>query len=174
MTGGSPIAEIIEAGVAHAAVIAVLHRDCLGEAWSQASVAQLLALPGAFALIAIDDAGRPAGFAICLGAGESAPEDVELLAIGVVPDRRRRGVGSTLLSECLLRSARAGAQAMLLEVAEDNRIACAFYGRFGFSRFGRRADYYGPGRDAVLLRCEVTAQAGAPHAAARSRRFLSN
>lgn len=160
MTGKPSITEITDADVTHAAVISALHRNCLGKAWSSGSVARLLALPGAFALIAIDDTGRPAGFALCLGPGEDAPEDIELLAIGVLPGRRRCAVGRTLLSECLLRVARCGAQAMILEVAEDNLAARVFYDRFGFGQFGRRVDYYGCGSDAILLRCQVLARTG--------------
>ena len=44
-----------------------------------------------------------------------------------------------------------GAERMLLEVEVDNASAIALYDRFGFEPIARRTDYYGPGRDALVM-----------------------
>ena len=41
--------------------------------------------------------------------------------------------------------------AILLEVREANRAAIALYRAFEFRDEGKRADYYGPGQDALLM-----------------------
>ncbi|NJM92881.1 MAG: hypothetical protein HC861_09915 [Rhodospirillaceae bacterium] len=64
------------------------------------------------------------------------------------PDARPDRVGAT-----------AGLRTLFLEHAAGNEAAGALYGRFGFSRIGRRRAYYerrGGGReDAVTLRCDL-------------------
>jgi ribosomal protein S18 acetylase RimI-like enzyme len=145
---------VIEVGPAQAPVVAALHARTvaadMGGAWDADWVARVLALPGAFAAVA--EEGEPLGFALCLPAGEAT----DLVAIGVVPQRRRRGVGRRLLEHCLARAAAAGAARLMLEVAADNASAAAFYRAAGFTEVGRRPRYYraGPGgapRDALIL-----------------------
>jgi ribosomal-protein-alanine N-acetyltransferase len=149
--------EVIAAGPAHAAIVAALHaatmaaEDAPGEGWSAGWVARILALPGAAAALA-ETEGGPAGFAICLPAGEA----FDLLAIGVLLGQRRRGIAARLLAHCEQRARAAGARRLMLEVAEDNADARAFYARAGFAETGRRRGYYRarPGaapRDALVF-----------------------
>jgi ribosomal-protein-alanine N-acetyltransferase len=88
------------------------------------------------------------GYSVCwIVAGES-----HLLNIAVRPDARGRGVGSALLGECMLRSARAGAGRIHLEVRAGNTPAIRMYEREGFTPLGIRRGYYAEtGEDAVLL-----------------------
>ncbi len=140
------------AGAADAAVIAALHERCLGEAWQAASVARLLALPGAFALIAAaPPPAGPVGFILCV----PSPPDIDVAAIGVLPDRRRAGLGGRLLDAAVAMARAGGAASLMLEVADDNAAALALYHRRGFVPAGRRPGYYrGPEgrRDALVLR----------------------
>jgi len=147
-------AELTEAGPAHAEIVAALHAATIaaddGGAWSGEWVARILALPGAFAVLAL--APGPIGFALCLPAGAAT----DLVAIGVMPEARRRGLGRRLLAHCLARAKRAGAERMMLEVAADNAPALAFYRDAGFAEAGRRPRYYrspsaGSARDALVL-----------------------
>ena len=48
-----------------------------------------------------------------------------------------------------------GAAAMFLEVATSNIGAAALYRAAGFADAGQRRNYYGTGRDALLLRCTL-------------------
>lgn len=152
---------VIAAGPAHAAVVAALHaatmaaEDPAASAWSAEWVARILALPGAAAALALEPGaeGGPVGFALCLPAGEA----FDLLAIGVLPARRRAGIARRLLARCEEAARAAGAQRVMLEVAEDNAPACAFYAGAGFTQAGRRRGYYrarvpgGAARDALVL-----------------------
>ena len=146
---------LIQADGAYAEILARLHAATIGagdarEGWSAEFVTRLLALPGTFAFVAL--APDPAGFVLCLPAGEA----VDIAAIGVVAAARRRGVGRGLVESCIAEAGRAGAQRLMLEVAADNAPALGFYRALGFEETGRRAGYYlaeprSHPRDALIL-----------------------
>ena len=125
----------------HAATLAAIHAEAFppGERWDMAAFAGLLGMPGACGLL--DEAG---GFILAREAGGEA----EVLTLAVMPVVRRRGVGGRLLTAMLAQLA----CPVFLEVAADNLAALALYLRVGFSECGRRRSYYGPGRDALVLR----------------------
>jgi ribosomal-protein-alanine N-acetyltransferase len=155
MTTGAMIAEsvnITESGDPGA--LADLHALCFDEAWSRDAVAGVLGGPGAFGLIA-RAGGRARGFAL----GRAVGDGCELLAMGVLPTQRRRGLGRALLARVLARAAAAAAAAVFLEVAEDNRAARALYHAAGLRLVGRRKGYYrrrgGPPMTALVLRLEL-------------------
>ena len=138
---------IESAGAAALELLAALHGRCFPQGWPREAFAKLLATPGAFALLAIDDDGEPTGLAL----GRAAAGEAEILTLGVLPDARRRGAGRALV-EALAAEARArGAGELFLEVADDNLAARALYLALGFAQVGRRPGYYGP-RDALVLR----------------------
>ena len=144
--------KIAVAGPAHVELVAALMVASAGEAWSAREVGRVLAMPGALGLIATQlGESEPVGFALSLWAGG----ECELLSIGVLPERRRAGVARALLAEAVSRAADAGARRMVLEVAEDNAAARAFYDAAGFSTAGRREGYYrapeSTPRDALIL-----------------------
>jgi ribosomal-protein-alanine N-acetyltransferase len=92
-------------------------------------------------------AGRVVGYAGLFQAGAEA--DVQTVA--VARSAQGRGIGR-LLVEALVAAARSrGADVLHLEVRADNADARALYDRLGFEVVGRRPDYYGRGRDAVLM-----------------------
>ncbi|GAB3624366.1 hypothetical protein GCM10027418_24500 [Mariniluteicoccus endophyticus] len=79
----------------------------------------------------------------------------DLNRIVVATDSRGRGIGRTL-AETGVRAARdVGCDEMLLEVRHDNAPALALYTALGFAEIACRADYYGPGLDAVILRLDL-------------------
>lgn len=129
---------IVEAGPAEAAVLSALYESAFAEAWAPDQLAQLLAGPGVFALIALDEAGEPVGYAL----GRVAADEAELLSIALLPDRRRRGGGRLLLDALMERCTAAGAATLFLEVAIDNAAALALYRGVGFHEAGRRKGYY--------------------------------
>jgi ribosomal-protein-alanine N-acetyltransferase len=146
--------EIVEAGPGHTAVLARLHRKCLGVAWSGQSIGDLLALPGSFALLALAGAGgKPAGFALCIPGGDG----IEIAALGMLPRQRRRGGGRRLVEAIVARATADGVSEIALEVAEDNLPAQRLYGACGFVTIARRPGYYaargfGDRRDALVMR----------------------
>jgi ribosomal-protein-alanine N-acetyltransferase len=118
-------------------VLSALHRACFAEAWDEAALASLLAMPGALALLATSHE-EPLGFVILRAiAGEA-----EILSIGVRPQARRRGIGRRLLAAAVDVAEAAGAEQLFLEVAADNIQARGLYLGDGFSEVGRRPNYY--------------------------------
>ncbi len=143
-----------EAGPLDARVIAELHLQCFadglgGAAWSAASIAKVLSLPGSYAYLAVvapekaavqAAAATPAlaGFLLArILAGES-----EILSLGVAPAWRRHGATRALLRAAMERTGRAGAARTLLEVAEDNMAAHGLYAAEGFALVKRWPRYY--------------------------------
>ncbi|MGL4967329.1 MAG: ribosomal protein S18-alanine N-acetyltransferase [Inquilinus sp.] len=145
---------IVEAGPAEAAVLSALYETAFAEAWAPDQLAQLLAGPGVFALIALDDAGEPAGYAL----GRVAADEAELLSIALLPGQRRRAGGRLLLDALIDRCAAAGAETLFLEVATNNAAALALYRGAGFREAGRRKGYYKAGPavvDAIVMKRDL-------------------
>jgi ribosomal-protein-alanine N-acetyltransferase len=119
-----------------------IHKEAFGwEAWDQKALGEVLQMPGAGGLMAVDAQHgdrQKLGFLLYLLVAETA----ELLTIAVRPGSRRAGVASGLVEHFLARAAATGAKRALLEVAEDNAAARSLYARLGFTLEGRRADYY--------------------------------
>jgi len=146
-------AEIRPVGALDLALVAALHAACFADGWSAASIAALLAGPGAFGLVAaVGD--QPGGFILV----RPAADEAEILAIGVLSGLRRRGLGRDLLAAATARLAAEGVRRLLLEVAEDNIAARRLYQRAGFAPVGRRPGYYrerGVATAALILAREI-------------------
>lgn len=125
-----------------------------GEAWSSAQLGATLAMPTCWGRLALLGT-QEAGFSLCRAAG---PE-VEVLLIAVSPAARRQGVGHRLLLRSQEDAIARGATEIFLEVREDNFAAKYLYERAGFSKVGRRPEYYsgkdGSRRAAITMRLAV-------------------
>jgi [ribosomal protein S18]-alanine N-acetyltransferase len=113
-------------------------------------MAQMMAMAGFFGFVAWED-GEPLGFVLALDLGG----ECEILALGVVPGRRRAGTGSALLAAVCEEVLSRGVHSVFLEVAADNAAARALYAVGGFVQIGRRPNYYrrpGGPVDALVLR----------------------
>jgi ribosomal-protein-alanine N-acetyltransferase len=109
----------------------------VGTAWSALSLAEVMALPGAFGFLALAGA-VPVGFLL----GQALFEAAEVLSLGVLTGHRRAGHARRLLRAAAAEAGRRGAQQLHLEVAENNRGARAAYEALGFAPTGRRRNYY--------------------------------
>ena len=127
----------------HAALMAGMHRICFAEPWDEAAMAGLLAMPGAFGLLAGEVS--PRGFILC----RTAADEAEVLTLLVLPPYRRSGLAGRLVEAAW---SQAGAASMFLEVAADNVAGLALYSSHGFVPVGRRPRYYGGRTDALILR----------------------
>ncbi len=129
-------------GVELLGLVSTLHDKCFEEGWTPVAIAKLLAMPGAWGVVAVrETAGgedEPIGFALCRATGDEG----EILSIGVVPERRGEGAGQALLAHVLAQAGDAGLGVLFLEVAEDNGAAARLYRAAGFSVVGRRPGYY--------------------------------
>ena len=137
----------------HAAVLSTLHGRCFDETWEEAALTRLLAMPGAFAFLAEEDAS-PTGFILCRGAGD----ECEVISLAVLPGFRRKGVATALLARALDEAGKGGVKKIFLEVAEDNAAGRSFYEALKFEAVGRREKYYkstaGERRDALIMAYE--------------------
>ena len=145
--------EIISASADNLAAVMTVMREAFdpvfGEAWTQPQCESILAMPGSWLVVAMDD-GNPAGFALT----RSAIFEAELLLIAVRPCFRRRGIGRQLLARVSGDCQSAKIECVHLEVRADN-VATAFYEQQGFVRVGIRKNYYrgasGQFTDAITL-----------------------
>jgi [ribosomal protein S18]-alanine N-acetyltransferase len=145
-----------EALAALAAPLAQLHSTCFpDDPWPPQALAEIAAMAGVFGRIARDDETAEDAAVTGLALAQSLGKECEILTLGVVPARRRVGIGSALLAAVIAEAGCRGAQTLFLEVAEDNIAARALYAAHGFIQIGRRANYYrrfsGPA-DALVLR----------------------
>lgn len=101
------------------------------------------------AWVACDAPGGPLlGYAL----GWWVIDELELLAVGVLPEARRRGVGRRLLEHVLATTRANGGRRVLLEVARSNTAARRLYESAGFALLDVRRGYYGAtGDDALVM-----------------------
>ena len=135
--------------------VALLHRACFPEdPWDPPAIVEILGTVGFFGRIAWEDE-TPAGFALARDLGK----ECEILSLGVLPERRREGVGMALLNSVCVEARLRSAESIVLEVAVDNIAALALYAARGFLPVGRRRNYYPRTRnsaDALVLRLALT------------------
>ena len=125
--------------------MAVLHAAAFpaAERWGETALSAMLALPGAFGVMAGEQ-----GFVLA----RAAAGEAEVLTLAVLPERRRGGLGGSLLAAAAAGAVLRGAEALFLEVSERNDAALALYAAAGCEAVGRRRRYYADGADALVLR----------------------
>ena len=112
----------------------------------------LRAAQGEMAGWVAEESGRVAGFLVT----REVLDEMEILNFAVVPDLRRRGVGTLLLDAALTLGRRLGAMKAYLEVRASNLAALQFYERHGFCATDRRRGYYiEPAEDAVVMTADL-------------------
>lgn len=116
--------------------------------WSRDTFRRELDIPFSRSLVAVPSDGESVrGYLVrWMVAGE-----VHLLSLAVDARVRRRGVGQLMLDELLAEASAENASLVTLEVEESNVAARGLYASRGFEEVRRRRDYYGPGRDALVL-----------------------
>ncbi|HMA49094.1 MAG TPA: ribosomal protein S18-alanine N-acetyltransferase [Magnetospirillaceae bacterium] len=139
------MSELVPLSPAHAGLIAGMHYVCFAEPWTEKAMAELLAMPGVYGLLAAGE--RPEGFVMA----RMAADEAEILTLLVLPPCRRTGLAQRLLEAALDNAKMQGVQKMYLEVASSNEAAQQLYTKVGFTLVGRRKAYYASGADALLL-----------------------
>lgn len=125
-------------GPADLALLGALHaRAFPEEPWTPRAFGELLAVPGTRGRLRFRGR-RPLAFALWRLLGSEA----EILTLATDTAARRQGHAAALLAGILCDAAAAGAERVLLEVADDNAAAQWLYARQGFSAIARRAGYY--------------------------------
>jgi ribosomal protein S18 acetylase RimI-like enzyme len=75
-----------------------------------------------------------------------------LLAIGVLPDHQRKGIGTALLAKVQDLARQYGGKEMFLMTGVDNDAALAFFRNAGFRIIGTEDHYYPRGQSALAMR----------------------
>lgn len=124
-----------------------IENECFEEPWSRESIEEQLDNPNARYFVLIEN-GEVAGYGgmWCI-AGEG-----DIMNIGVLPEKRRKGYGEKILlslTECMKKE---NLSCLNLEVRASNSAAISLYEKHGFYRVGLRKKYYHGREDALLLR----------------------
>ena len=151
------------ATVDDAPAVAALEKALFGdEAWTLEQVQEELTGPGRAGMVSTTSTGGGVGEASTSSTGGGGRDIdgyvitmtigdlTDLQRVGVHPDSQRQGLAGRLLDAVLVDVDR-----MLLEVAEDNEAALAFYRRRGFVEIDRRPRYYRSGAAAVVMELVV-------------------
>ena len=81
--------------------------------------------------------------------------ECQINKIAVIPEKRKNGIGKTILNHVLEFTRDIGVKNWYLDVRESNTAAQALYRSAGFSSVGTRKNYYiNPVEDAVLMNLE--------------------
>ena len=141
-----------------AEALARVHIASFETPWPAADIAMLLQGPGGLALSVGDTDVR--GFVLI----RANSYEAEILTLAVDPAFRRRGLARMLVEAAVSLAETQGAEALFLEVAEDNPAAIGLYAGLGFNQVGRRRAYYarraGEAVDALVMRRALNRRPG--------------
>lgn len=124
------------------------------DAWTEATWwSELAGRPRRDYRVATDESGAILGYAGLDLAGETA----DVMTLATTTAGRGRGLGRVLLDDLVARATESGAQALVLEVRDDNVAARRLYDTAGFEVIARRRRYYrgtagAPDVDALVMR----------------------
>jgi ribosomal-protein-alanine N-acetyltransferase len=78
--------------------------------------------------------------------------EADILTVAVLPEYRRQGIAREFMRQIEEWAQNRGASAMMLEVEHTNDSAIELYKSLGYLNISVRMDYYGPGKDAFVMR----------------------
>jgi ribosomal-protein-alanine N-acetyltransferase len=151
---------MVALGAENAAEMAQVHQAAFpdAQAWGARQFEELLRQTSVQSRAVVEQ-GKILSFLLV----QIAADQAEILTIATLPAARRQGAAAALLIDAEPRLVRDGIKVWLLEVAEDNRDAIAFYQALGFRTDGRRRSYYqrleGNRVDAILMSKPMARQA---------------
>lgn len=150
---------LVRLGPVHSTVLAQLHAQSFPseEAWDIAAFDGLLSQSSTQGFGFYSEA-RLAAFLLA----QFIRPEAEILTLATAPDFQRRGLAQKLVRDTENELRMDGLEKWLLDVAEDNPQAIAFYHKIGFREDGRRAGYYkrleGMRVGAILMSKHVSGQ----------------
>lgn len=112
---------------------------------------RLVSAPNATTWIA-EDFEKMAGFAIAEWKPSLGDTIGYIQTIEVAPEFRGQSIGCELLQRIEESASEANASMLWLHVDKTNKTAIGLYERHGFKPVGEEANYYAPGRGALLYR----------------------
>ena len=78
--------------------------------------------------------------------------EADILTVAVLPTYRRQGIAKEFMRQIEAWAQEREASAMMLEVELSNESAIKLYESLGYMKISVRMDYYGPGKDAHVMR----------------------
>jgi ribosomal-protein-alanine N-acetyltransferase len=82
--------------------------------------------------------------------------EADILTVAVLPAYRRQGIAKEFIRQIEAYAVERQASAMMLEVELTNESAIRLYESLGYMKISVRMDYYGPGKDAHVMRKELS------------------
>jgi len=82
--------------------------------------------------------------------------EADILTVAVLPAYRRQGIAKEFMRQIEEYAVEREASAMMLEVELSNESAIKLYESLGYMKISVRMDYYGPGKDAHVMRKEFS------------------
>jgi len=144
-----------DAAAADVDFVSALSRDAFARYGDYSGVLpDWLADPAVQTVVAADAEGVPVGFAML---GARPPRRLalhfggELLAVAVVPARRREGIGRLLVVEVERRARAAKMRELRLNTASTNLVARRLYTSLGFAVLTHYARFYPSGQSALEM-----------------------
>jgi [ribosomal protein S18]-alanine N-acetyltransferase len=131
-----------------------LDQTCLGGLWTAAGYERELANAQSLKLVLAGQPDVPEQSSILLGMGFawSILEEAHITLLAIAPSHRGQGFGQLLLAGLLQQACQTGLERATLEVRVSNESALALYAKFGFTKAGKRRDYYSnPKEDGLIL-----------------------
>jgi ribosomal-protein-alanine N-acetyltransferase len=104
-------------------------------------------------LVATNEEHQIVGYAGVLVVAPGVEADV--MTVGVLPQNQKQGIATEFMKRLEAWAREKQAPAVMLEVGIDNFAAIELYKKLGFTTISTRADYYGPGLDAFVMRKEL-------------------
>lgn len=146
---GAPQVIVRDLSPEHLDGVMEIERQSFPTPWSRALFEEEVGRSFSHSIVVLSEPeGEVLGYAVCW----TVAEESHLLNIAVRPGSRERGIGGTLLEECIRRGARARSRNIFLEVRAGNESALRLYGREGFRFVGIRRGYYtDTGEDALVM-----------------------
>lgn len=91
------------------------------------------------------------GEIVCYVGAESVLDECNIGNIVTAKEHRGNGYATTVLGVLLNLLKQNGIRKVFLEVEDGNDPAISLYKKHGFAQYGYRRDYYGQGKDAILM-----------------------
>ncbi len=120
-------------------------------AFSQAEMAFYLNHPKSIARVAVE-AGKILGFVL---ARIESPAIAHIITLDIIPEARRRKIGTCLMEEMHGMLGERGIEAAILEVATDNVPAQRLYEKMNYQYLGTLTGYYQRQADAYRMACPL-------------------
>lgn len=111
-------------------------------AYSLKQIDDISTMPDMYKIISVKEGEITAGYVIVFNNSAS----LEIMKIGVLPEYRKKGVGTILINEV-----KKSRMEIFLEVRENNVTAIEFYKKNGFKEAGKRKNYYRDTGEAAII-----------------------